>query len=186
MGEILKLYHTGYQEIREPDVHYGRRNADFAQGFYTTKDAEFARRWARVRKGQTTFMNAYELDLSGLCVRHFDRDAEWFDYIFRNRANQKDIFPEADVIIGPIANDTIYDTFGVITSGYLKPEESLRLLLEGPAYEQTVLKTDKAAARLRWLGAEVLKEEDIQKYRQTVTTEETAYLKAITALMEKM
>ncbi len=26
---VLKLYHTGFLEIKEPDVNYGRKNADF-------------------------------------------------------------------------------------------------------------------------------------------------------------
>ena len=29
------------------------------------------------------------------------------------------------MIIGPIANDTIFDTFGILSSGFLKPEEAL-------------------------------------------------------------
>ena len=41
----MKLYHTGREEIREPDIRRGRRNADFGQGFYLTPDREFARRW---------------------------------------------------------------------------------------------------------------------------------------------
>ena len=39
----MQLYHTGFQEIRTPDVHHGRKNADFGQGFYLTADAAFAR-----------------------------------------------------------------------------------------------------------------------------------------------
>ncbi|MBR1440808.1 MAG: DUF3990 domain-containing protein, partial [Lachnospiraceae bacterium] len=42
----MKLYHTSDREIREPDVHYGRKNADFGQGFYLTPDREFTYRWA--------------------------------------------------------------------------------------------------------------------------------------------
>lgn len=38
----MKLFHTGFDEIREPDVHHGRVNADFGQGFYLTADAERA------------------------------------------------------------------------------------------------------------------------------------------------
>ena len=50
--EQLLLYHTGYSEIREPDVHYGRKNADFGQGFYLSPDRDFSYRWARIRKGE--------------------------------------------------------------------------------------------------------------------------------------
>jgi hypothetical protein len=55
----------------------------------------------------------------------------------------------ADVIIGPIANDTIYDTFGIITSGLLKDEDALKLLKIGPEYRQIVLKTERAVKNLR-------------------------------------
>ena len=45
---------------------------------------------------------------------------EWFDYIFSNSNGKKDYLSEYDVIIGPIANDTLYDTLGILTSGFIK------------------------------------------------------------------
>ncbi|MBQ4253600.1 MAG: DUF3990 domain-containing protein, partial [Erysipelotrichaceae bacterium] len=96
----MKLYHTGKTEIRNPDVHYGRKNADFGQGFYLTPDVDFAYRWAV----DDAVLNEYELDETGLLIKLFSRDEQWFEYIFNNRRNRDSI--EADVIIGPIANDT--------------------------------------------------------------------------------
>ena len=55
--EITRLYHTGYLQIPEPDIHHGRKNADFGQGFYTTPDREFAYTWAREHKGSDTYVN---------------------------------------------------------------------------------------------------------------------------------
>ena len=49
-SDILHLFHTGYAEIREPDIHYGRKNADFGQGFYLSDSDEFAGKWMRERK----------------------------------------------------------------------------------------------------------------------------------------
>ncbi len=144
----MRLYHTGDREIREPALHYGRKNADFGQGFYLTPDREFTLRWA----GKNAVVNIYELDGSGLKCHTFQRDAAWMDYIFRNRRLQDSL--EADVVIGPIANDTIFDTMGIISSGFLRPEEALRLLLIGPAYTQVALKTERALCRLTWIGAE--------------------------------
>ena len=66
--EQLLLYHTGYSEIRVPDVHYGRKNADFGQGFYTTKNGEFAGRWAKERKDFKTVLNTYLLETKGLKI----------------------------------------------------------------------------------------------------------------------
>ena len=35
---MLRLYHAGFQVIPSPDVRYGRKNADFGQGFYLTAE----------------------------------------------------------------------------------------------------------------------------------------------------
>lgn len=141
----MKLYHTGREEIRNPDIRRGRKNADFGPGFYLSPDREFASRWA----GADAVMNEYELDESGLLIHRFRRDGEWFSYIFRNRGARDDL--SADVVIGPIANDTIFETLGIISSGFLKPAEALKLLLVGPEYTQVAIKTEKAASRLKWI-----------------------------------
>ena len=144
----VKLYHTGREEIRNPDIRRGRKNADFGQGFYLSPDREFASRWAVA----DAVMNEYELDESGLVIHRFRRDEEWFNYIFRNRRAMDDL--SADVVIGPIANDTIFETFGVISSGFLKPADALKLLLAGPEYTQVALKTEKAASQLKWIRSD--------------------------------
>ena len=185
MCEIIKLWHAGFEEIRKPDVHFGRKNADFGQGFYTTAQEEFAKRWARIRKDQDTVLNAYELNLEGLNVHRFSRNESWFEYIYANRNHFPDRRAE-DVIIGPIANDTIYDTFGIITSGFLSNEQSLKLLLLGPAYEQIVIKSEKAVSQLRFVSSKVLKPEDVAEYRKTVSAEEADYQKAIGEMLDKI
>ena len=62
------LYHTGFAEIKTPDIYYGRKNADFGQGFYLTPDLEFSEHWAKERNGFKTFHNVYELDTDGLKI----------------------------------------------------------------------------------------------------------------------
>ena len=166
----MKLYHASQYEIPDPDIRHGRKNADFGQGFYLTPEREFACRWA----GDGFVLNEYELDLSDLKVHRFGRDAGWFEYIFHNRRSQDDL--PADVIIGPVANDTIYETFGVISSGFLEPEEALRLLLIGPEYTQVAVKSEKAARQLRWIGAAPI--DRIWDYRKLLKEEEEEYQKA--------
>ena len=182
---MLTLYHTGFSVIKDPDVHIGRVNADFGQGFYLTADADFAHRWARERRGEQTVVNTYELDTADLSVHYFTRDEAWFDYISGNRNRLPDKL-SADVVIGPIANDTIYATFGIITSGFLKREDSMRLLMIGPEYQQIVLKTEKAAKHLRWLSSEVLSPESLREYRRIVAAEEEEYQELFAAEMERI
>ena len=166
----------------DPDITIGRKNADFGQGFYLTDDLDFTRRWARER---TPYVNIYELDEDDLVIRRFFRNTDWFRYIFQNRRGLADRIT-ADVIIGPIANDTIYDTFGIITSGLLKDEDAIKLLLIGPQYTQIVLKTERAVKNLRWISAEVLNAGEIIKYREIVTAEEEAYQKLFSEEVERL
>ncbi|MCR5754961.1 MAG: DUF3990 domain-containing protein [Acetatifactor sp.] len=180
----MKLYHAGFEIIKNPDVHYGRKNADFGQGFYVTDREEFARRWAKERRDMRPVINTYEMNFDGLKVHRFKRDHEWFTYIFGNRRGKQDGL-DADVIIGPIANDTIYDTLGMITSGILSDEEALSLLQIGPEYYQIVLKSEKAAANLQWLEARKLRDDEIGGYREILQKEQQEYLETISKKMQE-
>lgn len=171
----IKLYHTGFEEIKKPDIHFGRVNADFSQGFYLTGEKEFAIRWAKLRKDRDTIINEYELDFASLNVKRFKRDGEWFNYIFKNRNAYKDTMPEYDVIIGPVANDTIYDIWGITTSGLLPEEVALEILLIGPEYTQVAIKSEKAIKSLKFISSAVLKREEILKHADDVKKEESKY-----------
>ncbi len=148
------LYHTSDREIVNPDIHYGRKNDDFGWGFYLTPDKDFTYRWAR----ENAVVNVYELDEEDLDIHTFKRDTEWFRYIFGNR-RVKDTLA-SDVIIGPIANDTLFDTYGIITSGYLNDKDALRLLMIGPQYTQVAIKTEKAVSKLCFIKSEKIQRID--------------------------
>lgn len=180
------LYHTGYEIIKAPDVRRGRRNADLGQGFYLSDDAEFCRRWARTRKDLTVYLNVYSLDTEGLEVLRLERDAAWSGYIYANRTGHADIYPDADVITAPVANDTIYDTLGVTVSGTLTPEQVCSLLLIGPEYHQTAIKTERAANALRFIRADVIDPLETLSYRDTVRREEEAYQKLFFEALERI
>ena len=179
----MRLYHTGFSIIEHPDIHYGRKNADLGQGFYLSDSSAFAGRWAKDRKGQAVWINAYELDMTGLNVKTFRRDEEWFSYVFANRRGTADMYPETDVVIGPIANDTIYDTMGILTSGLLEKEQIRKLITIGPEYTQIVIKTEKAAGQLMWLSAAKLDNKALPEYRNRLKQEEEAYQEEFAAIL---
>ena len=49
---MMRLFHTSFSVVEKPIITEGRKNADFAQGFYLSDDKEFAKRWARSRNLQ--------------------------------------------------------------------------------------------------------------------------------------
>ena len=180
---VLKLYHVGFLEIKEPDIRFGRKNADFGQGFYLSPDLDFSRRWARSEKEKDTYLNTYELDTKGLKIKEFKRDSEWFSYIEKNRNEAEDAFSEFDVIVGPIANDIIYDLLGVTTSGYLDSGESLKILSMGPEYTQVVIKSEKANNALSFLSSEILDPKEMEKNQEEVKREEEKFQEAVSELL---
>ena len=131
MPELKKgmlLYHGSYCEVRQPDLSKCAKYKDFGQGFYLSDNEDFSKSWAANSKDVTSYLNYYELDTSGLKIKEFTHSLEWYDYIFANRAGLKDQLSDYDVIAGPIANDTLYDTYGILTSGFLKKEDAFALI----------------------------------------------------------
>jgi hypothetical protein len=181
----MKVYHAGYDEIKVPDIHRGRKNADFGQGFYVSDSYEFAGRWVREKRGADIIINSYELDDTTLKVKIFERDREWFRYVFSNRRSMPDELSDTDLLIGPIANDTIFDTMGIMTSGYLSDEEALKLLCVGPLYRQIVLKSQKAADNLKFLSSEKLSPEAIERNKKEILAEQDEYLTKFAEVMKE-
>lgn len=187
----MVLFHTSDIIIKEPDIRRGRSNTDFGQGFYLTPDESFAGSWARERTASDIYVNSYELKTDGLKVKSFSRDEDWFSYIFDNRRGKADRLEGFDVIIGPVANDTLFETYGIITSGLLTTEQALELLKIGPEYTQAAIKTDAGARALRWVGAELLSAESMavarreyerqrdafdEEFAKTIEAQDTRYL----------
>lgn len=170
------LYHTSDTEITDPDIFHGRKNADFGQGFYLTPDKDFAYRWVK----KDAVVNIYEFKETGLDIETFKRSKEWFEYIFNNRRAKDSL--NKDVIIGPIANDTIFETLGVLSSGFIKPEDAMRLLKVGPEYIQVAIKTEKAKKNLRFIESKKIEKLNAE----TKQKEQDEYLEALSKELEKI
>lgn len=181
----MLVYHAGYLAIEKPDVYYGRKNADFGQGFYVTPDGGFARRWARQKRGLDTVLNVYDLDTDGLSQHAFRRGTEWAGYILQNRGNGHDSLQGTDIITGPIACDTIYDSLGIASGGFLGQEGILTVFTAGREYTQIALKTPEAAEHLRFLRSEIIDPREVARLRAVVAEEEKAYQSAVAELLMK-
>lgn len=171
------LYHTSDREIVSPDIHHGRKNADFGWGFYLTPDRDFTYRWAR----KNAIVNIYELDETGLDIHRFSRDISWFQYIINNRKVRDTL--AADVIIGPIANDTIFDTLGIMGSGFLNPDDALKLLMIGPEYTQIAIKTEKAAKQLCFIRSEMIEAMNSEQVREEQEIYQKMFAKELESIM---
>ena len=183
---MITLYHAGVEVIEKPDIHHGRKNADFGQGFYTIDNRDFACRWVTEKSGCDVIINKYEIDESSLKIKELKRDESWFEYIFSNRRVRPDVYSEYDLITGPISNDTIFDSFGIITSGFLNSKEAMKLMMIGLCFRQVVLKSQRAADNLKFLSSEVLSKDMIKASREAYIKENEEYQSEFAKAMQKL
>ena len=70
-----------------------------------------------------------------------------------------------------------------MSSGFLKPEDALRLLMIGPDYTQVAIKTERAVKHLRWIRSErIQRMEEARKAEQDAYQEQLAI--ALTTILE--
>lgn len=180
------VYHGANEVIKEPDLLHSRKNIDFGRGFYLTEDPEMARKWSAgrgVNKSDTLtdenltkkehIINRYELNTDGLKILQLDLSYEWLALVLKNRAPGKfdtDLYQimrnvdDYDVIIGPTADDKMFDTINEFINGNYTPEQTMRYLNIADLPQQITLKNDKALLNLRFLDFEKLNPRETKHY----------------------
>lgn len=160
------LYHGSNLTVAEPRLIIQNRFLDFGFGFYTTTNKGqaigFAEKVTKRRKEGTPTVSVYEIDEAkafAVCsVLRFDSPNEaWLDFVSDNRAGQYS-GKSYDFIYGPVANDDVYTTFTLYTSGVLSKAQTIEALKVKKLYNQLVLTSEKALSYLDFVGT-VPKEE---------------------------
>jgi hypothetical protein len=156
----MKLYHGTFTlDIKQPDLQKCRQKTDFGKGFYTTKSFEQAKRWAILRKNrfhaEKAYVIEYEIDDAILSsreykIKHFDGATnEWLEYVFNNRKN---IVTETyDMVMGPVANDSLYATLLLYEQGVLSVEATIAQLKTHTLFDQLSFHTSKAVEALQFV-----------------------------------
>jgi len=153
----MKVYHGSYMEIQNPNLHQGRVDIDFGQGFYLTEDRKMAEKWAAGKS--TSVLNVYELDFQNLNVVKLGLTEQWLDFVSYNRGFGDKAFDteSIDVIIGPTADDKMFNTLSLCFSGLIDKKQTIKYLNVAGYSNQIVLKTDKAIKNLSFLTSKEIK-----------------------------
>jgi len=154
------FYHGSNIAVPEPALVPQNRYLDFGFGFYTTTNKMQAISFAdkvtkRRRVGEST-VSIYELDeaiaFAECSVLRFEEaDEAWLDFVSENRSGNYE-GKTYDFIFGPVANDDVYTTFLLYTSGVLTKSQTLEALKIKKLYNQLVLATEKALGYLKFVG----------------------------------
>ena len=110
--EFVTVYHgtstKGAKSIRANGIKLskGRSDLDFGpKAFYTTTDEALARQWAGA-DGEVLAFRVRKSDLSNLGYKQFDDvNPEWQGFVTRNRLGEGHVFPNHDVVNGPILSN---------------------------------------------------------------------------------
>ena len=149
------IYHGSNVTVEEPKILTPNRYLDFGAGFYTTTNYDQALNFAgkvtmRKKSGRST-VNIYELDESvfkKVKVLNFDSaDEAWLDFVSDNRSGI-DRTEGYDLICGPVANDDVYQTFILYSTGVYTKEQTIEALKIKKLYNQYVFTTDYALSFL--------------------------------------
>ncbi len=127
---MIKLYHGSNVAIEQIDLSRSKRGKDFGQGFYLNANPdqalEMATRTTRFLNEGTPTLSCFEFDedeatKNGLSIKIFpDYSVEWAEFVVMNRKNNTDIPAHSyDIVIGPIADDTVGVQIRRFIMGYL-------------------------------------------------------------------
>jgi len=157
----MRLYHGSNQMIKQPDPTFSKRSKmDFGKGFYTTTSEEQARRFthlvlSRSKGVGVKMINIYDLDISAfseLNVKDFQGAIdEWFDYVEANRRRHGGSNDQYDIVIGPVADDNIQETFLLYEEEIISKKEAIKRLKLEVLKDQIVFKSRASITYLRFV-----------------------------------
>ena len=146
------VYHGSSFCVVHPSIDHSRNSTDFSKGFYLTKIKEQAILWATKKKYvyNEGLINTYELNekkLKNFNVLEFESyTIEWLNFVCNCR-NKKDE-TKYDVVIGPIADDKVYDTINLFLSGLCSAEVAISKLKAVKPNMQICIRSQRAIDEL--------------------------------------
>ena len=193
----MKIYH-GSKKIIEKPIHKGSSyDNDYGPAFYLTKDLESAKEWAN-RNNSIGFVNYYDFDDTNLKILDLTDDRKYsvlnwlsillkfriLPYNFRNNFAKRLQFIEDnyyidvskyDVVIGFRADDAYFRFPLDFVIGNLTLEQLSYAFNLGELGIQYVLISEKAIKKIKFLKAELVDKNYINKYYENVTKATNRY-----------
>lgn len=155
---MITLYHGGSHIIRTPEIRVPNRTLDFGMGFYTTTSESQAEKLVKDRisrrKWQGGYVNSYDFDMeqasTDLSIKQFEApNEEWVDFVLQNR-NTEGFTHDYDIVVGPVANDNVYQQFALFENGAISKETLITELLPYKLVDQYLFHTEESLRYLKY------------------------------------
>lgn len=153
------LYHGSTVLVDRPEIREGDTFLDFGSGFYTTTSYDQAERWAKIkmrRENKTNgYVAVYEFDFEAASrntvIRRFDTaDMAWLLFVVNNRRGAPFEEP-ADMHIGPVADDNVYQSIRFFETGIYDAEETAKRLKTEVLHDQWIFHTDRILSYCKFI-----------------------------------
>ena len=119
-----------------------------------------------MNQGKRKYLNIYELDFDAVANGSYkylhlnEYNAEWLNFVISNRKGGYD-WKQFDIVEGGIANDRIFNTIELYSSGLISENEALqRLVYEKPNNQICIHNQDIIENHLTFVEAREIKEEE--------------------------
>ena len=134
-GVRVKLYHGSTVPVERPEIRTGAVYLDFGVGFYTTTSYEQALRWAKIK------MRREQVPVGYVSVYDFDLET----------ASGVSAGEPADMHIGPVADDNVYQAIRFFETGIFSAEETVKRLKTEVLHDQWTFHTARALSYCRFV-----------------------------------
>lgn len=162
----MNLYHGGLNIVEFPVIKDSQRLLDFGKGFYTTRNREQAEKWAMIKQNREykktkPIVTMYKIDEDILKNESFNvkifpkADEQWLDFIFSNRMGLN--VHQYDIVVGAVANDTLYSTLLLYETGVLSKIETIRRLKTHKLFDQISFHNQLVLKQLQFSESYVVK-----------------------------
>jgi hypothetical protein len=171
----LTIYHGSKDIIKKPYFHGGKAENDYGFGFYCTENLELAKEWSCSSNENNGFANKYTINLAGLKIldltdkkytilnwiavllkhRTFDLtnpiSKQAKEYLIENFYIDVD---EYDIVIGYRADDSYFSFARDFINNTISIRQLNSAMELGELGKQVVIVSEKAFAKLEFVGFE--------------------------------
>lgn len=161
----MRLYHGSTVLVKQPLIRGGDKFLDFGVGFYTTTSYDQAERWAKIKMRRENkkigYVAFYEFDMEAaqedIVIQKFDTaDMAWLLFVVNNRRGVP-FEGSADMHIGPVADDTVYQSIRFFETGIYDAEETIKRLKTEALHDQWTFHTEKALSYCKFTAYQEVK-----------------------------
>lgn len=155
----MKIYHGSLVVVDKPEIRKSDRMLDFGFGFYTTTDINQAYEWGRKlskrNKKEKYYVSIYDFDLTNAArelkiVEFKGATKEWLRFICDNRSGRRR--DDYDIVIGPVADDSVYQVVKFFETGVYDEKETIKRLKVEKLFDQILFHTDSALNFLEFIS----------------------------------